>query len=510
MRPATLRAAMRRLLANLLPALVLLVAGCGGGDSGSALDSTLAYLPKDTSFATAIDTDTGGDQYQALAALLDKFPFGDQAKALLLRQFEESSGGIRYDEDLKPVLGNPLVIGAAEPQAITTSSNDAFIVAIKARDADALDDLIGRLKLKKDGEASGATLYRDGDTFVAVEDDMLVSANDESLLKSALERADGDDHFDEDTFNSALEDLPESALARVYTDLQELTTSDPGGVPAQRVSWIGALRTVGLTATAKDDSVDIDFRAHTEGELTDDDLPIAPGDDAPPVIKRRGEVGLGIRDLAHIVRWAESAAQAIDPSGFGDYERAKQTIDSQLGVNLDRDLIGQLTGNVAASLALGRDFGVRSELRDPRAFERTLAKVADVLPSFAEGAGLGRVALTKPRARGGYYELRGRRGGKVVFGVSNDVLVVASNRARAVRLAREEPAAVEGASGSVTLGADAEQLVGTFLQKYGSVLGLPDLGGLGTGLVTRPLGDLNGYVSASTDELRGRLTLAIE
>jgi hypothetical protein len=87
---------------------------------------------------------------------------------------------------------------------------------------------------------------------------------------------------------------------------------------------------------------------------------------------------------------------------------------------------------------------------------------------------------------------------------------VASDRARAVRLAREEPAAVEGASGSVTLGADAEQLVGSFLQKYGSVLGLPDLGALGTGLVTRPLGDLNGYVSASADELRGKLTLAIE
>jgi Protein of unknown function (DUF3352) len=510
MPPATLRAAMRRLLAILLPVLVLLVAGCGGGDSGSALDSTLAYLPKDTSFAAAIDTDTGGDQYKALAALLDKFPFGDQVKAGLLQQFEKSSGGIRYDEDLKPVLGNPLVIGAAEPQAVTNSSNNAFVVAIKAKDTGALDDLVGKLKLKKDGEASGATLYRDGDTFVAVKDDMLVSANDESRLKSALEGADGDDHFDEDRFNTALEDLPDSALVRVYADVQKLMTSDPGGVPAQRVKWIGALRKLGLTATAKDDSIDIDFRAATEGDLTDDDLPIAPGEDAPPVIKRRGEVGLGIRDLAHVVRWAESAAQAIDPSGFGDYERAKQTIDSQLGVNLDRDLIGQLTGNVAASLALGGDFGVRAELRDPRAFERTLVKVADVLPSFAEGAGLGRVTLTKPRRGGDFYELRGARGGKVVFGVSNDVFVVASKRARAVRLAREEPTAVEGASGSVALGADAEELVGTFLQQYGSALGLPDLGGLGTSLMTQPLGDLNGYVSASTDELRGKLTLTIK
>jgi hypothetical protein len=501
---------MRRLLAILLPAFVLLVAGCGGGDdTGSALDSALAYLPKDTSFAAAIDTDVGGDQYKALGALLDKFPFGEQIKGSLLQQLERSSRGIRFNDDVKPLLGNPLVVGAIEPQAITGDSN-AFVVAIKAKDKGALDDLIGKLKLKKSGEASGATLYQDGDTYVAVEDEMVVSANDESQLKSALERADGDDHFDEDAFNTALDDLPESALARVYTGIGALLKSDPGAVDVQKVKWIGALRTLGLTVTAKDDAIDIDFRARTEGDLSDEDLPIAPGDESPPVIKRKGELGLGIRDLAHIVRWAENAAQAIDPAGFGDYTRAKQTIDKQLGVSLDNDLIGQLTGNVSASLALGGDFGVRADLKDPPAFKRTLAKVADVLPSFAEGAGLGKVTLAKPRAGDDLYELTGAQGGKVVFGVAKEVLVVASNRARALQLADEAPASVEGASGSVVVGADAEQLVNAFLQEFGSAFGLPDLGGPGTGLFTRPLGDLNGSVSASSDELRGKLTLAIE
>jgi hypothetical protein len=60
------------------------------------------------------------------------------------------------------------------------------------------------------------------------------------------------------------------------------------------------------------------------------------------------------------------------------------------------------------------------------------------------------------------------------------------------------------------VGADAERLVGSFLQRYGSMFGLPDFGALGTGLLTRPLGDLNGSVSASTSELRGKFTLAIQ
>ena len=500
---------MRGLLSFAVVLVVLALGACGGDDSGSALDSALAYLPKDTPFAVALDTDVEGDQYGAVDDLLDEFPFGDQIRGDLLRELERSSGGVSFEEDVKPVLGNPLVVGAANAEAITADSGD-FVVAGKAKDEGALGDLIDKLQPMEVGEASGATLYEDGDTFTAVEDDMVVFANDESQLKSALERADGDEHFDEDSFEEALGGLPDSALARVYTDLEALLKNDPGSVDARKVEWIGALRTLGITARARGDALDVDFRARTEGDLSDEDLPIAPGNEAPPVIERAGEIGLGIRDLAHIVRFAEAAGQAIDPAGFGDYAQAKQTIDRQLGVNLDDDLIGQLTGNVSASIAIDGGFGMRAELNDPRAFERTLAKVADVLPSFAAGAGLGSVRLAKPSGGRDFYALSQRNGGSVVFGVADDVLVVASGPRRASALANEEPTSVPGASGSVVAGADAERLVNTLLQEFGSEFGIPDLGALATGLLARPFGDLNGSVSASTDELRGKLTLGFD
>src|SRR6185503_16154325 len=249
-------------------------------------------------------------------------------------------------------------------------------------------------------------------------------------LKAALARADGGDHLSEDTFNQALEGLPDSGLARVYTDIEALLKSDPGSVDARKVKWIGALRTLGLTVSAKSDSVDVDFRARTEGDLSDAELPIAPGDEAPPVIKRPGEIGLGIRDLAHIVRFAENAGQAID---------------KQLGVSLDNDLIGQLTGNVSATVSLDGGFGVRSELKDPQKFKDTLAKVADVLPSFAEGAGFGKVRLSKPRAGAPFYTLSKPDGGTVTFGVAGDVLVVANDAKRAAALAAAQPTDVPGA-----------------------------------------------------------------
>ena len=496
---------MRRFVSVMLVFGLLALAGCGGGDdSGSPLDSALSVLPKDTAFAVAIDSNLDGDQFKALDKLVAKFPFSGQIKESLRRQLEQSSGGTSFDDDIKPVLGNPIVVGAA-----TAQSSDV-IAAVRAKDEGKLDDLVSSQKPQKTGDASGATLYRDGDTLFAVKDDLVVFANDEAQLKSALERADGDDHFDEDTFNEGLSGLPEDALVRIYADVEALLKSDPGSADARRIKWIAALRKVGATVTAEEDAIDVDFRARTEGDLSDEDLPIAPGDEAPPVVKRSGEIGLGIRDLAHIVQFAENAGQSIDPSGFGDYEQAKKTIDRQLGVSLDNDLIAQLNGDVSATVALDGRFGVRAELKDPAAFEKTLAKVADVLPSFAEGAGFGTVGLSKPKAGQRFYALAQPDGDAVIFGVVDGVLVVANDAKRAAAVAAAEPADVPGASGSVTVSADAEQLVTRILSQFGSEFGLGDLGSLGVGIFTRPLGDLNGWMSASPDELRGKLTLAVE
>jgi hypothetical protein len=501
---------MRRLIATSLVLSALLVSGCGGGDdSGSALDSSLSYLPKDAPFAVAIDTDLDGDQYKAVQALLEKFPFGGQIEDSLRRQLEEGAN-VDFD-DVRPVLGNPFVVGIPDAAALTQGSGDTPVVAaLQAEDGGALDDLIDNAKVNEVGEESGATLYEDGDMVFAKKDDTVIFAGDREQLIQALESADGDDHLDEDTFNEGLDGLPESALARVYADVEALLKSDPSTARARNIKWIDALRTLGLTVVAKNDSIDVDFRLRTEGDLSDADLPIAPGDEAPDVIKQEGEVGLGIRDLAHIVKFAESAGQAVDPAGYGDYAKAKATIDRQLGVSLDDDLVGQLTGNLASSISIDGKFGVRAELEDPQAFERTLAKVADVLPSFAEGAGFGTVGLSKPKGSEDFYALAQPDGDAVVFGVVDGELVVANDPNRAGQLAGAEPTAVPGAKGSVALSADAQQIVNALLGEFGPALGLGDLGGIGGALLTRPLGDLNGFMSASTDELRGKFTLAID
>ncbi len=66
------------------------------------------------------------------------------------------------------------------------------------------------------------------------------------------------------------------------------------------------------------------------------------------MLARPGEIGLGLRDLGQVIGFAEAACQSVDPSGFGDYEQAKQTLDSRLGISIDDDLIAQLDGDMSA------------------------------------------------------------------------------------------------------------------------------------------------------------------
>jgi hypothetical protein len=485
------------------------LAGCGGSDSGSnPLDSALGYLPKDAPFAVAIDSNLSGGQYKSLNKLVEKFPFSDEVKRQITQSIQ--GRGTSFQKDIRPLLGNPVVVGGVSAKSITDNagSNDDFVLAFQVKDKDKLDSLIEKEKAKEQGERSGATLYKDNeDDWLAVEDDVLVAASSKSLLEGAIDQRDKDDRLTQEDFDKGLEGLPKEALVRVYTDVEALLKSDPSTADAQRIKWIRALRTLGLTAVAKDDSLHVDFKLKTEGDLSDTDLPIASGDDAPGVLRQRGEIGLGVRDLAQIVKFAEAAGQAVDPSGYGDYGAAKRQIEQRFGVDLDRDLIGQLNGDTAMSFALDGKFGVRAELKDPAAFKKTLAKVADLLPQFAKGAGAGDVAIAKPKGGSDFYALANPNGSSIVFGVVDDVFVAANDPSRAGRLASEKPTAVSGAKGSVAMGADAEQLA------RAAIAGIPQLGlggALGSGLFTAPLNELNGSLSATPDGMRGSFELSLD
>jgi Protein of unknown function (DUF3352) len=496
-----------------LPALIaavlacaVLAAGCNGDDSsGGALEAALAYVPPSTPFVAAIDTDVDGERYEALDEILGRFPGGDGIGRMLQEEIERSAEGVSYEEDVRPLLGNPFVVSATDPASfVSDSEEEDFVAAIEVADTDALDGLIEKTGAREDGEVAGATVYEDDGTVFAVEDEMVVFGASREVLETSLERADGDDHLDLDTFERSLEALPEEALARSYLDLQALIEQEPGGEEAQQVEWVGALRTLGITATAAEDAIDVELNLRTEGEdLGDEDLPLAAGDEPAQVVRIPGQVGFGLRDPRQVVSFFEIAFQTLDPQGFGDYETGKRAIARRFDIDVDEDVFGQLTGDLSVSVAVDGAFGARAEVAEPDAFAETVDRLAEALPQL--GAGLG---VTDVARRGSLYEARLADGGRFVFGVREDAFVAGSHPARAGAMASRQPEDVSGASGSLVVSADAEQVALQVLRQLAPDLGL---GGIfGGGLFARPLDELNGSVETSTNGMRGSFSLTLD
>ena len=172
-------------------------------------------------------------------------------------------------------------------------------------------------------------------------------------------------------------------------------------------------------------------------------------------------------------------------------------------MDLDEDVFGQLTEEMSVSLAVDGSFGARAEVKSPDAFAGTVKRLADVLPEL--GAGLG---VTAVRRNGDLYEAQLADGGRFFFGMENDVFVAASDPARARKLALDDPTSVEGAEGSLVMAADAEQVALQLIEQLGPQLGAAGL--LGGGLFARPLEQLSGSVSSSTDGMHGRFSLTLD
>jgi hypothetical protein len=486
-------------------ALVVGAAGCGNSSSSDPLDNALSYMPKSTPVVVAIDTNLTSDQAKKVGKLIDKFgPVGTQFKNGIKQGIRSGSNGVSFDTDIKPLLGNDLVVGIPNASSLRSNASTPTIEAITTKDAGKAKSVIAKGSTKV-GSSHGADVYKDnsGGTFTAVEGDTIVGASTQPLLDAALARHDGGDHMTKDDFNKALGDLDKSAIVRVAGDLQSIIKASARAGQATKVPWVGALRQFGATASAQDNGVAIDFQVQTQG-LKEADLPIASGASAPPVVKRPGEIGLGIRNPQQIYNFAISALQTVNPKQFGQFVAAKQQIGTKLGVDIDKDILGQLTGNASISIVpnANNKFAARADLKNPAAFKTALAKAAKGLPALAKQFGGGSVAVSAPKGGNGFYALADRKTRqRLIFGVVRNSFVVASDPARAGAIATQSASTVAGAQGSVVLDLDLRTLVNQQLQKRG----LPPVLQAFTG----SLGDLVGYLKADTNSLRGNFTLHV-
>ena len=103
-------------------------------------------------------------------------------------------------------------------------------------------------------------------------------------------------------------------------NVQALLAASPEAEDALKVEWVDHIETFGLSLDADDDALALDWSLETDPEgLTDEDLPIASGSEAPQLLARdegSAEVVLGLRDPSQVIDFALAAAKVVDPGGL--------------------------------------------------------------------------------------------------------------------------------------------------------------------------------------------------
>jgi hypothetical protein len=265
-------------------AAFVLLAGCGGSDTGSTTDSA-AMAPKGSGLYVSVDTNRDGEQWQELEALVDKVPGGRAAFDRLLAELTEDSG-VDLEDDLLPALGDELVIvlpgGSASPVGLA-----------RPDDEDKLKDLAQR------GDAD--VVFRDVEGWTAVaESEAALDAYEQALERGRL--------ADEASFSEAMAELPADTLVRAYVHGEGLAGAlgraqssalgrlgSLGGLAQGGTPSAASLGTIALALAAEQEGVRIEGSVEQEGlpaSFSPELLPKVPGG-AFVVATGKGGQGLG-------------------------------------------------------------------------------------------------------------------------------------------------------------------------------------------------------------------------
>lgn len=422
---------------------------------GGSLDEALRYLPSDSPVVATLDTDLAGEELRGLDAKLLRLGAGGGAIEGELRTAAREELGLDFDRDVRPLLGNRLVIALTGP--IETGG---VLAAIEVSDATLLAALARSNAVTPAGQSGGAPLFRVGDlAWAAVKEDELVLADSRATLIGGLNRRTGlAPGLDEAELDRRIGDLPRASFVRGYVNPAAVLELDDGPAPAP-LPWEAALRTVGVSASAAGEALSGEVSANTDpSSLSAADLPLASGPESPALVGTgAGGSAFGLRDPGQTARFLLAAA-TLEGRGRSP--------------EVDRDVIALLGPSAVITADARGRIASRTEVSDPAAFAGALRRSrAGILSLAAELGGVsGRSSIRPLRGRDDLYLFTGP-GERVVFGLVEGRLVTAPDERAARRIAVEPPVPFEGPGGAAAFSISSAFLGGSPVPALGPLIG---------------------------------------
>jgi hypothetical protein len=383
---------------------------CGAGDGeksedlSPALEAALSYLPKDAAIAGAIPTNLE----RAPLKRLEKRASNLEGWQDLRKEFERQvAEDLDFDRDIRPQLGNPLVLFAS-----SLDQNDDFeYSALQVKDPQAMRRLLERSIAKGNEERlpdyKGALVTREakgspgqgnaaGDNFTALHQDVAVQANSEGQLKAAIDRSTGSDNLaSNDKVASELDRGGEDVLFRLVGDTAELVKKARGkeAEAARKVKWVQAVGDFTAAGFATPDGVRFEFEQKTDEQaLSEGDLPIAAGANPALLHDRNAPIAAGLRAPDQLYVFLEQAIKAAEPQQFAEYDAAIKQLKA-LGTDIHEDVLKKIT-NLSLALTSEQAGTFQTDLSEGAGEAlRQFLQLSEPFFEGALGASAGRVRI---------------------------------------------------------------------------------------------------------------------
>ncbi len=480
---------MRRVFLLLLAGLALV--GCGSSRSSSSpnpAQTEASYFPASSPFVMSVATDPGSSAIKNAEGLASRFPFASFGESALTSKLQQV--GINYQTDVRPLLGNPVMVGIS---GSTTNANvqTRVLFVWMTKDSAALGRLISKLHLQRAQTHGGATLYDLGPATLAVDGATVLAADSPEEVTTAIDRHANGSGITSSAFSHAFTGLPQGSLIQAFGNLTSVL-SQPSAAKAKRVPWVAALRGYAVTGNASSSGLNFQYRLDTSGAtLNSSQVPLAPG--APtPALAGNQPINAGVANPAHIAAFAEAAEQATDPAAYGRFLRRQAGLRAKTGVDLN-SLLKLLTGELIVQSDTHTTVG-RAAVSDPAAAKRTLSKLMSNPRAIAARA------QSVRHLPGGFYAIKEPHQ-LITIGMAGNQLVVGKATPAQLRAFAAAPTApTSGTQGSVVFRVALTQLLHVALRHAPSQI---------TQAILSSLGDITGSVSAGTTELTGTATLAV-
>jgi hypothetical protein len=459
-------------------------------------------MPSEPAIVAIVATDVGGDQVESFEDTLGDEVLGGRDVEAILEE-AVSSAGLSYDDDVEPLLGGPLVVSFADEDVFTGGGESDVVAAVEVADEDKLRDTLDKVP--------------EVEEYTFVEDGVLVASDTVEALAEARERHEAGDGLDPSVVEGTLGGLPGEALLKLYMDIDDGALQLPELAPLRRAPWFDTLLTLGAAVSFDGSEVRAEAFLATD-HARPEDLPVVSATSAvPEVVERDGWISGANLNQSQATVFLLRAVRAAFPDS--DFVRDVATVERERGIDFEREFLRQFDGPSQSLLAPDGRFAARSEVRDPRRLAATMEKIAPDLGRLVEdlqalrSSGLGVLLLLAPDAPAAtsvldsanvrvrpigrdLYRMSGLEGpgpDEIVFGLVDDVFVVAEDEQAAAEIAVAPTQPFEGPPGPAVARASGEALERLALDF------------LGVGGEAAPPSEVTGAIEAAPDGLRARL-----